>query len=66
METTSIPPDVLADMEKAAELAVTGRRDPEFEKRVQAEGRRIREEVYREHGLLDIAVPAIRELRDEE
>jgi hypothetical protein len=61
-----IPPDVLADMQRAIELAMTGKRDTEFERRVQAEGKRFREEVFRKHGLLDIAVPAIRELRNNE
>jgi hypothetical protein len=64
MKATILPPDILADMQRAIELAMTGKRDPEFEKRVQAEGQRIREEVFRKHGLVDIAVPAIRELRD--
>jgi hypothetical protein len=66
MEATTLPPDVLADMQRAIELAMTGKRDPEFESRVQSEGKRIREEVFRKHGLLDIAVPAIRELRNNE
>lgn len=66
METAKLPPDVLADMKKAIEIAMTGLRDPEFEKRIHDEGRRIREEIFRKHGLLDIAVPAIRELRDSE
>jgi hypothetical protein len=66
MEGTSLPPDVLADMQRAIELAMNGKRDAEFERRVQAEGKRIREEIFRKHGLLDIAVPAIRELRNHE
>jgi hypothetical protein len=66
MEPITLPPDVLADMQRAIELAMTGKRDAEFERRVQSEGKRIREEVFRKHGLLDIAVPAIRELRNHE
>jgi hypothetical protein len=66
MEPITLPPDVLADMQRAIELAMTGKRDAEFARRVQAEGKRIREEVFRKHGLLDIAVPAIRELRNNE
>lgn len=65
MESNDIHVDVLADMEYAIELAMTGKKDPEFEKRVQDQGKRIREEIFRKHGLLDIGVPAIRELRDE-
>jgi hypothetical protein len=66
MEATTLPADVLADMQRAIELAMAGKRDPEFERRVQSEGKRIRDEVFRKHGLLDIAVPAIRELRTDE
>jgi hypothetical protein len=33
---------------------------------VQAEAKKIREEIFWKHGLLDIGVPAIRELRDDE
>jgi hypothetical protein len=66
METTTIPSDVLADMERATELAISGKKDPEFERRVQAEAKKIREEIFKKHGLLDIGVPAIRELRDHE
>ena len=66
METSTIPCDVLADMERATELAISGKKDPEFERRVQAEAKKIREEIFWKHGLLDIGVPAIRELRDDE
>jgi len=37
--------------------------DPEVARRVRERGRLIREEAFRKHGLLDVAVPAIRELR---
>jgi hypothetical protein len=60
----SIPADVLADMQYAVQLLVTGKQDPEFTKRVQAEADEIREEIRRKHGLLEIGVPAIRELRE--
>jgi hypothetical protein len=36
--------------------------DPEVARRVQERSRLIREEIFRKHGLVDIAVPAIREL----
>ena len=64
--TSTIPSDVLADMERATELAISGKKDPEFERRVQAEAKKIREEILKKHGLLDIGVPAIRQLRDDE
>ena len=60
-----IPADVMADLEKAARHAAAGQPpDPEFVKRIAAEAEKIREEVKRKHGILDIGVPAIRELRD--
>jgi hypothetical protein len=59
-----IPPNVMAELEYAAQLAATGRKDPTFARRIAEEAARIREEVKREYGLLDIGVPAIRELRD--
>jgi hypothetical protein len=37
--------------------------DPNVAYRVQKRSRLIREEVFRKHGLVDIVVPAIRELR---
>jgi hypothetical protein len=66
METSTIPSDVLADMERATELATSGTKDPEFARRVQAEAKKVRAEIFAKHGLLDIGVPAMRELRDDE
>ena len=40
--------------------------DPEVARRIRERGDRIREQILREHGVLDIGVPAIRELRDSE
>jgi hypothetical protein len=61
---TIIPPDVMADLERAIELLMTGQRDPEFERRIHAEAEKITREVLEKHGVLDIGVPAIRALRD--
>ncbi len=66
IKNAGIPPEILADMERAVQLAMAGERDPEFERRIQAEAERIRQEILRKHGVLDIGVPAIRELRDGE
>jgi hypothetical protein len=59
-----IPPYVLADLERAIEILLTGRRDPEFEERIHAQSEKITQEVLKKHGVLDIGVPAIRALRD--
>ena len=59
-----IPAEVMAELEYAVQLAAAGRKDPAFAKRIAEEAERIREEVKGKYGLLDIGVPAIRELRD--
>ena len=63
---TGIPRELLAEMEEAARLALANVRDPEKMRLACERMDRMREEVYRRHGLLDIGVPAIRELRDAE
>jgi hypothetical protein len=45
---------------------MTGKKDPEFAARVQAETEKITEAIRRKHGILNIAVDLIREARDEE
>jgi hypothetical protein len=50
-------------MAEAARAAMSRTRDPEVMRKACEEMDRIREEVFREHGTLDIGVPAIRELR---
>jgi hypothetical protein len=58
-------PDVFADGEAVVEALVTGKPlDPEIARRIQERAARITEEIRQQHGVLDIAVPAIRELRD--
>jgi hypothetical protein len=53
------------DLEYAIRLIMTGEKDPEFTARVQAETEKITEEIRRKHGVLNIAVDLIREVRDE-
>ncbi len=53
----------MAELRQAAEQAAQGVRDPEAVRRACEEMDRIREEIRREHGVLDIGVPAIRALR---
>jgi hypothetical protein len=55
-----------ADAQAVLDHFATGKPlSPEVAQRVHERGQRIREEVYQKHGLLDIGVPAIRELRGE-
>jgi hypothetical protein len=59
-------PSIEADEEAVMASYVTGcPLDPEVARRVHERAMQIREETYRKHGLVDIAVPAIRELRGE-
>ena len=59
-----IPADLMAELQAAADRAATGVRDPEAMRRASADTDRIREEIRRQHGVLDVGGPAIRELRD--
>ncbi len=60
------PPSARTDLEYAIHLIITGEKDPVFAARIQAETRKITEEIQRKHGVLNIAVDLIRETRDEE
>jgi hypothetical protein len=59
------PPEVRAEIEEAIRRALTGVRDPEIMRRACERTDRIREEIRKNHGTLDIGVPAIRGLRGE-
>lgn len=61
-----IPPHVMAELQAAANQAAKGIRDPEIMAKACERMDQLREEIRREHGSLDIGVPAIRELRDGE
>ncbi len=71
METTTdngVPPEVQADLDEAwRQFLAFGRvTDPELVRRIQERSRQAREEVFRKHGILNVAVDLIREGRDEE
>ena len=59
------PPEVQAEIEEAVRRVMSGVRDPEAMRRACERMDRIREEIRQKHGVLDIGVPAIRELRGE-
>ena len=65
MATAEKSSATLTDLEYAIRLIMTGKKDPEFTARVQAETEMITEENRRKHGVLNIAVDLIREARDE-
>ena len=60
-----IPCEIDLELEKAIRQAMSGVRDPEEMRKACERMDRMREEVYQREGILDIAVPAIRELRGE-
>ena len=69
MNTTKshwIPPELMTELHEAVKNAAQGAHEPEAMKKACERMDRLREEIYRKHGLLDIGVPAIRELRDGE
>jgi hypothetical protein len=61
---TLIPADVMSRMQEAAANATNGVRDPDEMRKACDNMDRISEEIRRRHGILDIGVRAIRELRD--
>src|SRR5258708_33966725 len=54
----------LASLNEAIARAMKGLRDPDAERGACERMDRMREEIRQKHGLLDIGVPSIRELRD--
>lgn len=56
--------EALALMQDAADKAAKGIRDPEDMRKAAEEMDKIREEIRRREGVLNIGVDAIRELRD--
>jgi hypothetical protein len=64
MAMSTIPPELLTELREAAANAAKGVRDLKEIREACEEMDRIREEIRKKHGILDIGVPAIRELRD--
>lgn len=61
-----IPPQVMAELQAAADRAAKGLRDPQIMAKACERMDQRREEIRQKHGILDIGVPAIRALRDGE
>jgi hypothetical protein len=62
----SIPPEVMAELQKAADDAAKGIRDPEKMREACERMDRTREQIFQRIGYVDFAVPTIRALRDGE
>ncbi len=65
MTTTNHPSNTRTDLEYALHLIMTGQKAPAFAARVQAQTEKIAEDIQRKHGILNVAVDLIREVRDE-
>ena len=63
-ERDAVAVELMAQLQIAAERAANGSRERARMKLACANMDRIRDEIRREHGVLDIGVTAIRELRD--
>ena len=60
-----MPPDMAADCDAVIEHLMSRKPlDSEVYRRVRERAERVTEEIYRKHGVLNIAVELIRELRD--
>lgn len=65
VEVTTVDPEILADAEAVIEALMSrSQPNPVVVGRIRARSEMIRDRILREHGPLDIAVPAIREFRD--
>ena len=53
------------ELEDVVAKLIKGERDPVAMRKAAEEMDKMREEIRKRHGLLDIAVPYIRELRDQ-
>jgi hypothetical protein len=64
----AIPPDEMADLEEVCRIVAEGKRvtDPELLKRIYARSEEVRREMFEKHGITNIAVDLIREVRDED
>ena len=62
---TTIPSELMKEMHEAAKLAAAGTSSREQMREACEQMDRIRAEVFKRNGTLDIGTPAIRELRDE-
>ena len=63
--TAAIPEDVLADLTAICQQAAAGGpKDPELVRRILERSKKAREETLRTHGVQEIGVQIIRDMRD--
>jgi hypothetical protein len=65
---STISPEEMADMQEVCRLISEGKRvtDPALLKRIHERSEEVRREMFEKHGVTNIAVDLIREVRDEE
>jgi hypothetical protein len=59
-----LSPGMSQEIQEAMQRLLSGVHDPQIMQRACERMDRIREEIRQKHGVLEIGVPAIRELRD--
>ena len=65
-QVETIPAEIMADAQVVANCVASRKPvPPDIAKRVHERAEKIRREILEKHGLLDIGVPAMRELRGE-
>jgi predicted DNA-binding antitoxin AbrB/MazE fold protein len=65
-DAEKIPDELWEEVKRATEIAMSNVRDPEVMRQAAERMDRLAEQIYKREGLLDIAVPYLRESRDEE
>jgi hypothetical protein len=67
-QPSDIPPEAMADMEEVCRLIAQGMRvtDPALRKRISDRSEQVWRVMLEKHGMTNIAVDLIREVRDEE
>jgi predicted DNA-binding antitoxin AbrB/MazE fold protein len=61
-----IPEELWKELKRAHQIAMSNVRDPEVMRQTAERMDRLAQQIYEREGLLDIDVPYIREIRDEE
>jgi hypothetical protein len=63
--SSTIPPELMAEMQERAERAARGVIDPDARRKAAQRMDQMREEFRRKHGEVNLAVELIREARDD-
>lgn len=67
IDQSMVPASAEADLQAVIDHLISGRPlDPEIVRRVEERGEKVRQEILEKHGVLNVAVDLIREIRDEE